>query len=413
MKYLIDFSKINELKKAFTYIDRTSTPYTDGGDITQSRFVEYSPKYTQGWELIGMQLVDKDGYEISDRYLKFDNFKFDYSLNDNDVRIIKAVITAALGEIANKSWIEGFKFESNKAYATILLGKLGMLFSKDGEDKYYTPILKYPSGREGNTFWLSAEFDKGEQWAKTVIVTKPDISNNEIEHNGIALLQSTYRKLWQAENDKRRREERPLLPETAIKQVNAAAYVKSNVIIRETGEKQFFVIYVQGSKYNPIDFARKVCGANITLDVPRITVATEKPAKRTYQKSPNFFYYNPMDNPRNKYLLDKYKDNIAKLAEIKELIGRLKLFLYQDPETNKFEYVILNRVLKTGPNVTYKRLELIDPKGKKKGTFTIDVKSGDKLRIPVIDEENPGQIKFFEVKVGQVNARDNKRLTVG
>ena len=64
--------QINELKKSFTYIDRTSSPYTEKGDLTHSRFAEFSPKTTQGWELMGMQEIDKDGYEISDKYIKFD-----------------------------------------------------------------------------------------------------------------------------------------------------------------------------------------------------------------------------------------------------------------------------------------------------------------------------------------------------
>jgi len=414
MKYLIDF-KINELKKSFTYIDRTSTPYTEKGDLTNSRFSEFSSKNSQGCELIGMQEIDNDGYEISDKYIKFDKFIYEYNLSEPEVNIVKHVITAALGEIANQSWIDAFKFESNKAYATILLGKLGLLFIKDNQSKYFTPILRYPKGREGNTFWLNAEFEKGEQWAKTVIVTKPDVSDNELEHNGISLLQSTYRKLWETENDKRRREERPLLPETAIKKVNASAFVKSNIIVRETGEKQFFMVYIQGSKYNPIDFARKTCGANIELisykRIPNTLPTSTKKDKDS--KKINYFYFDPNDDPKNQYLLNKYKNDTGQLKIVKTSIDRLKLILYKDNETQKFKYAVLKRPLITKKSYPYKEVEISDPmiKGKEVKSI-IELKSGDKLRIPVIDEKNPGRITFNEVTIGKIDSKDNKRISV-
>ena len=412
MKYLNTFLQINELKKAYSYIDRTSSPYTDKGDMLNSRFVEYSDKSKQGWELVGMQEIDKDGEEIGERYIKTENFIYDYSLSDYDFSVLKKVITAAFGEIANQNWIEDFKFESNKAYASILLGKIGMVFTKNNDTKYYTPILKYPSGREGNTFWLSAEFEKGEQWARTVIITKPDISDNELEHNGIALLQSTYYKYWETENEKRRREERPLLPKTAVKKVNAVAYVNSNVIVRETGEKQFFIVYVQGSKYDPIAFARKACGANITLSSTRFgAISSEEKSKKIYNKNPKYFFFNPDDNPKNSYLLKKYKNNPDKLKETKDLIGRLIVFLYQNPETNKFEYAIINRAMETNKSLPYKDLELMHPKNTN-NKFNFEIKSGTKLKIPSIDEKNPDKIIFHEVTVGSVDSKDNKKVRV-
>ena len=57
MKYL---KRLNELIKSHTYIDRTSSPYRDAGDIKLSRFVEYTEQFNQGWELVCMQEVDDD-----------------------------------------------------------------------------------------------------------------------------------------------------------------------------------------------------------------------------------------------------------------------------------------------------------------------------------------------------------------
>ena len=207
---------------------------------------------------MGFQEIDNDGYVIGDRYIKTKDFLYDNSAIDQ-LDIIKSSITAALGEIANQSWIDGVKFSNNKAYATIYLGRLGLIFG----DKYYTPILRYPKGRQGNTFWISATNDKGNFSAKTIIITEADISDVGIEHNAIAIQNATYYRQWLELNEERRKDNLTLIREP--KKVNDREFIKSHEIIRNTGEKSFFVIYILGSRYNAIDFARKAGGANISL----------------------------------------------------------------------------------------------------------------------------------------------------
>ena len=87
MRYL---KSINELYKSPGYLNRISTPDSETGDINLSRFVEWTPKYTQGWELLGMREVDEDGYELSDRYIAIDKFIFEQKLSLN---IIKSPFT--------------------------------------------------------------------------------------------------------------------------------------------------------------------------------------------------------------------------------------------------------------------------------------------------------------------------------
>ena len=376
MKYL---KRLNELIKSHTYIDRTSSPYRDAGDIKLSRFVEYTEQFNQGWELVGMQEVDDDGYEVSDRYIKFKDFKFDYSLDEYTESSMKRAISAALSEIGNASWIENFKFGPNKAYGVILLGKVGLIFDK----KIFTPILKYHSGREGSTFWLSATFDRGEQYARTVTVTSPDISNHELLRNGIDLQNKSYYQQFMATNADRQKD--GLAPLRTPKTVDERAFSNSFDVVRDTGEKQFFIIYVKGSKYDPIEFARKAGGANIELSAKRLTSGETDASnyKRNYnsrQKSFNLMETDP----------------------------RLKVFYYYNKQDNKWEPYVLDRVIKTKPNVTYKELEV----RKGKGNVRLRLYAGDKLRIAKIDEKDPKnpKIHLFEVEVGRINPKDNKKL---
>lgn len=374
MKYL---KRINELVKSNTYIDRTSTVYGEGGNLKLSRFVAYTSEYTQGWEIVGMQEVDKEGHELSDKYKKFKDFKFDNSIDEHSEKLMKSAISAALGEISNASWIEGFKFESNKAYAVILLGKVGLVFG----DKIFTPIFRYPSKREGTTFWISANFDKGEQYARTITVTNPDISNNELLRNAIDLQNQSYYQQFLERNAQKSKEGRAL--ERAPKTVNERAFANSFDVIRDTGEKQFFIIYIKDSKYNPIEYARKAAGANIDLSAVRVgNMETGDDKKRGYTKQKSF--------------------------NLTETDPRIKVFYYYNKQTEKWESYLLDRVIKTKPDVHYKELEVF--KGRNK--VRLRIFAGDKLRIAKLDEKDPQNTKIhlYDVEVGRIDAKDNKKL---
>lgn len=373
MKYI---NRIDELYKSKSYLDRTATIYSETGDIKLSRFVEYNPSkgFTQGWELMGFWEVDNEGEEIGNRYIKLKDFIYDNDIED--IHTIKSCISAALGEMSNAAWIEEFKFTGNKAYATIYLGKLGMII----EDKIYAPVLKYPSNREGDTFWISATNERGNFIAKTVIVTKSDISNNELEHNAIAIQNSAYRWAWEEETKERRKG--GLMPKTREpKTVDERAFVASHEVVRDTGEKGFFIIYVQGSKYPPITFARKAAGANIELVMPRTaTLISDMDLKRA----------------RNK------KNNEYNLHETEK---RMKIFYYYNKTLKKWEPYLLERVIKTKDTVQYKELEV------RKGVNTIRLKiyKGDYLRIP---KTKGDKIELYEMEVLRIDPKDDKKLTL-
>jgi hypothetical protein len=399
MRYL---KSINELYKSPGYLNRISTPDSETGDINLSRFVEWTPKYTQGWELMGMHEVDEDGYELSDRYIAIDKFIFEQNLSDEEINTIKLSITAALGQIGNAKWIDGFKFEYNKANAIICLGKLGLIF----KNRYYTPVFRI-SKREGSLFWIVADFYKGNQIARSIMVTKSDISNHELERNSIEIQNAHYRKEFEEENKERRKEGKSLLlkPKEVKDERN---FVNQLSIVRDTGEKQFFVIYIDISKYDRIQFAKKMTGADITLESPR-TVAVKTSKKREYVKSGNYFYFDVNNDPKYKYLLAKNKDYPEKLKEVKDLGGRMKVILYEETP-GVFKYATIKNIAATAQNLKSNSLTLILSANKVEKILKLE--SGVKLRIPVLNTDYTDRFDLFEVEVGKVDPKDKKKIPV-
>lgn len=399
MKYI---KSINELFLSPGYLNRIAVPSSEVGEIKWSRFVEWTPEFSQGWELMGMQEVDSDGWEISETYIAIDKFIYEQGLSEDQVKIMKSAMSEALHQMGKAKWIEGIKFEENKANGLICLGKIGLMF----KNKLYSPIFRY-SRREGNLFWIVADFYKGNQIARSVMITKPDISRYELERNSIDIQNAHYRMDFDVENKKRKEENRPLLREPKTVS-DERAFVNQLSIVKETGEKQFFVIYVDDSKYDRIQFAKRMAGANIHLDLPRETLAVSGEKKRTYSKSIDYFYLDINANPRYNYLLNKFKNDPAKLREVKDLGSRMKILLYE--EGGKFNYGTIVNVSVTPADAKSDSMTLTLSTGK--GPKNIRITSGTKLRIPVFDESDLEKIQLFNVKIGKVNPKDKKKVPV-
>lgn len=367
---------INELYKSPGYLNRIATPDSEVGDLTWSRFVEWTPKHTQGWELMGMQEVDEDGYELSNRYIAIDKFIFEQGLNENEVGVMKSAITAALCNIGNARWIDDFKFEYNKANAIICLGKVGLIF----KNKYYTPVFRFAK-REGSLFWIVADFYKGNQIARSIMVTRSDISKFELERNSIEIQNAHYRREFEEENKERRKEGRPLLLQP--KEVkDERVFVNQLTIVKDTGEKQFFVIYIDNSKYDRIQFAKKMTGSDVMLDLPRTAVLKSGEGKRGYTKQ-NYFY-------------------------LTDIHARERIFYYFNKSSEKWEKYILIRPI-VQPNISFKEIEA---ESVNKVKVRLKIKSGDLLKISKIQEDDENKINLLPVEVLKINPKDNKKIEV-
>lgn len=373
MRYI---KTINELYKSPGYMNRITTPDSEVGDLTWSRFVEWTPRFTQGWELLGMQEVDEDGYELSNRYIAIDKFIFEQGLNENEVNVMKISITAALGQLGNSKWIDGFKFEQNKANALICLGKVGLIF----KNKYYTPIFRFMK-REGSLFWIVADFYKGNQIARSIVVTRPDISKFELERNSIEIQNAHYRREFEEENKQRRKERRPLLLQP--KEVkDERVFINQLTIIKDTGEKQFFVIYIDNSKYDRIQFAKKMTGADVMLDLPRTAILKTAEMKRGYNKQ-NYFY-------------------------LTDIHARERIFYYFNKSSEKWEKYILIRPI-VQPNSSFKEIEA---ETVNKVKVRMKIKAGDLLKISKIQDDDENKINLLPVEVLKINPKDNKKIEV-
>jgi hypothetical protein len=389
MKYLLSFGKLNELFKSKSYLDRTSSPYSDKGDITLSRAVEYEKgKHEQGWDLVGFEEVDEDGYPMRDEYLSLKNFQKDYNLDNDKLSVIKSVISASIGQMCDQHWVDEFKFSNNKAYAVIFLGKIGFQF----EDEYYSPVLKYhSSGRQGTEFWIAATNDQGNFIAKTIMVAKSNISRNELEHNAIALQNASYYRAWIEENEKRRKDKVSMISKPRT--VNDAAFISSFEVVKDTHNKSFFVVYVSGSNYNPIDFARKMCGANIDLELNRTTLL------HGHDVSDTKSFYNKKEVKKRLHVRSPRQFDTS-TSDIK-----LKIFYYFNKDSKAWEQYRLDRIVKTTPNVQYKELEVF--KGSTKTRLRIFAK--DELKIPKYDGND---IYYYQVEVGKVDTKNDRSIAL-
>ena len=406
MKYL---KSINELFRSLSFNNNIATPFTGTSNSPISRFMEYEAGNKSGWRLVGMRPVDehgnparsKSGVEMMEIPIK--KFTVD---NNADYDLMKKVITAALGEIGNLPWIEEYNFPGNKAFATIYLAKLAMEFN----GKLYAPVFEYPSlNKFGDSFWIGTMLDakyvdvkdreemttKKEKElvmsAKTIVILPDDVSDSEIKRASLAQLNSSIYNRWLMDCEQRKAEGLPLRKEP--KPISPLVYDSQHGIIRETGEKNFFVIYKQSSKEDPINFILRTIGKkNIVSDVVRkgkvdvVSKDTSREMGKYLNLAPRdnklkTFYYSPNEKNQNKDLLPGF--------------NRLEI-VHVFPPKNK--------------NQTFREVSVLLFRGPKAGKIiSIKLESGDKVRVPRL---YAGELLFNDAIITSIDQEDKKRVPV-
>ena len=413
MRYL---KSINELFRSLSFNNNIATPFTGTSNSPVSRFMEYEAGNKSGWKLVGMRPVDehgnparsKSGMEMMEIPIK--KFTVD---NNADYDLMKKVITAALGEIGNLPWIEDYNFPGNKAYATIYLAKLAMEFN----GKLYAPVFEYPSlNKFGDSFWigtmLDAKYvdvkDKEEMTtkkekelvmsAKTIVILPDDVSDAEIKRASLAQLNSSIYNRWLMDCEERKKENLPLRKEP--KPISPIMYDTQHAIIRDTGEKNFFLIYKQNSKEDPINFVLRTIGKkNITTDLIRkgkvdnVAIATTREMGKFFNLAPTDpklkkFYYLPTKGNENPDLLPLKEGEYAGFTPL-ELIAVFPL---------------------KKKDQLYREISVLALRGPKAGRpISIKIMRGDKVQVP---RTYAGATIYNIAEVTTIDFEDKKRVPV-
>lgn len=412
MKYL---KSINELFRSLSFNNNIATPFSGTSNSPISKFMEYEAGNKSGWRLVAMKPVDehgnptrtKSGMEV--REIPIKRFTVDYNA---DYDLMKKVITAALGEIGNLPWIEDYNFPGNKAFATIYLAKLAMEFN----GKLYAPVFEYPSlNKLGDSFWIGTMLDAkyvdvkdGEEMttkkekelvmsAKTIVILPDDVSDAEIKRASLAQLNSSIYNRWLMDCEQKKAEGLPLRKEP--KAISPLVYDTQHAIIRETGEKNFFIIYKQSSKEYPINFVLKTIGKkNITTELTRKSVSSDYESKRA--SSGKFFNLAPTDAKLKKFYYLPAKGN-----ENSDLVP-LKEGVYAGFTPVEIISVFPPKI----KNQVFREVSVMLFRGPKAGKpITIKLMSGDKVFIPRLGIT---ETLYNEAEITRIDFDDKKRVPV-
>lgn len=388
MKYLKSF-EINEISKSENYLKITSTPYNGNEPTSISRFVEYTSENKNGWKLTSFQPVDEHS---NPRGKELNLKQFSNKYPTADFNGIKLAITSALGEMGIQKWIEEFKFVANKKYACIYLGKLGIKF----EDELFAPILEYPaSGKKGDSFWLSASMGFDEvghriMVARTVLIHPDHISDSEIERASLSLLNNSRIKAWEDENE-RRRISNEIVSKIMPRHITEREFYPQLEIIRDNGERNFFICYIDGvSEKNIVSFAkRSVTGeTEATLPVSTSSSKDNREAKRQHGK---FFNLAPTDKS-------------------------LRIFQYYNTDINnknlplnKYTFLEIQTFGKPTYTKNYREVSVRDIRTNK--TFALKLKIGDKIKVPRL-YDNKISYNEAEIILTPPESINSKRIAV-
>jgi len=377
--------------------------------------MEYESGNKSGWRLIAMKPVDEHGNPartnsgMEVREIPIKRFTVEYNA---DYDLMKKVITAALGEIGNLSWIEDYNFPGNKAFATIYLAKLAMEFN----GKLYAPVFEYPSlNKIGDSFWIGTMLDskyvdvkdseemttKKEKElvmsAKTIVILPDDVSDAEIKRASLAQLNSSVYNRWLMECEQKKAEGLPLRKEP--RPISPLVYDTQHAIIRETGEKNFFIIYKQNGKEDPINFVLRTIGKkNITSELTRKSVGSDYESKRA--SSGKFFNLAPTEAKLKKFYYLPVKGN-----QNSDLVP-LKEGAYAGYTPVEIISVFPPKI----KNQVFREISVMLLRGPKAGKpTTIKLMSGDKVFIPRL---GISETLYNEAEITRIDFDDKKRVPV-
>jgi hypothetical protein len=281
--------------------------------------------------------------------------------------------------------------------------------------KLYAPVFEYPSlNKFGDSFWIGTMLDakyvdvkdreemttKKEKElvmsAKTIVILPDDVSDSEIKRASLAQLNSSIYNRWLMECEERKKENLPLRKEP--NPISPLVYDTQHAIIRDTGEKNFFLIYKQGSKEDPINFVLRTIGKkNITSELTRKSVSLDYESKRA--SSGKFFNLAPEPSLKKFYYAPGPGNENVDLAPLKE---------------GEFAGYTPLEIISVFPpkikNQTYREVSVMPLRGPKIGKpITIKLKSDDKAHIPRLYMGKP---VYNEAEITRIDFDDKKRVPV-
>lgn len=240
VKHLIsifDSIELNELKKSYHFVNRTSSQYTESAESEESRIVEYNPETRPfGWIINSFHEVDQSGNQIG----KEVSLAMLTKITGVSEDLLKKVITVGLSELTNQKWIETFEPTDGLNYHSVKLGKIGLSFGT----KTYSPILHFPSiNRSADTAWLSVrEVNK----VTTLKFFPWNITPEELTKDAVQSINSENYKINKEENHTRALLGLPDLEKAPAITINA--FKSDYKIVDLVGQKKFFNVIVSSGQ---------------------------------------------------------------------------------------------------------------------------------------------------------------------
>lgn len=382
-----------EMLKSHLYLKKTSTPYNGGAD-SASRLMPYDDEsFIDGWKLKEMQKVDFNGRKIGTP-ITLKTFLQNYAIS---IESVKTSITAALGELARLSWIENIKVRHGALYASVYLGKFGLEFN--GE--VYSPVFELPDegNKSGDTFWLLAAPQKSKQGrfkgdkeleARAIMILDGDLTNDFVMKKAFhAVYQPLYRKWLKSmqdlmKNDPDNFDDKKIKKPGMTEQQFSSAYE----LIRDTGKKNFFIIFKSGRDSKDLVNAAKR-GVRGYGDVEagkiirRAEILTNKPEVEKEKIKQSKFFYLSKNTP---------------------------FWFFQKGGHRNMEENAYNLLTIVGVKDVEKGVMKIEVRNKSNQVFQIGLKAHDKIKIP---KETTKVKKFVEAEITSVdNSKGNTRVQI-
>jgi len=336
--------------------------------------------FERGWVLESMTPVDPKSGKPKGGPVPIREFSAKYDVSSNS---IKTAITAALGALADVSWVDKIPARKGIKFMFIYLGKFGLEFKGD----IYTPIFKLPVkqegedqstqfnfGKTGNSFWLAAEEIKTpegkEVLAHSIYVLPDDTTDEELRKISINAVHSSQHKRfmsakefqWRRDMEAISRGEEPKRKEVFKEEpLSEERHKLQFEVIKHPSAKNFFIVFKYGtSEEDIVRSAKKAVTGQIELSDVKVfrgkPEKTDTKVKREYgdwlKLEPGVrFWYENVD-PSNKYMTLGFNELVIVNSE-------------KPTETENF-----------------KKVEVKNPKlPPSKQNFILKIKPGDVIKI--------------------------------
>jgi len=364
MKHLL---RIDELLKSDNYEKAIATPYTSKTPVSNSRFVEERISHS-GWKLVGFYPCSPEGNQRGDMIPR-KRFEVDYGL---DMDPIHKALTAGLGQMGNQDWIEGYEVPSDREHSLVYLGKVAV----EVKGKLFAAVFKIPSLKniEGDTFWMAVtsyqnrDTEEIVQTARAIALYPYDMSDADLERSSMIRVNLSLKKQWEQRNLERK-QKGEIPSRIPPKQFNEKEFSENFRAIRDTNNKDFFVVWKDTVREDPVQYAISVVTGKRKPPKETLTRVFDVGKEKMERRYQTFFQLNPDDS---RYMIFKYfsvspnpnlnANNWTTLRMVKTAVKKTKEI---HPE---FREVLVEPI--TGP------------KAGKGVQFILKIKAGDKLQVP-------------------------------